>query len=84
MIRFSCDPDQLFSKGDDQSLTESVNLTIKQFMEYQNIGKTKAYELVHDPAFYPAFRIGRKILINLDKLKKWNFDQSMKRGEPDE
>ena len=80
MIRFPCDPDQLFSKGDDQELTESVNLTIKQFMEYQNIGKTKAYELVHDPEFYPAFRIGRKILINLDKLRRWNFDQSMKRG----
>lgn len=59
-------------------MSESMNLTIKQFMEYQNIGRTKAYELVHDPSFYPAFRIGRKILINMEKLKKWNFDQSMK------
>ena len=62
-------------------MTESVNLTIKQFMEYQNIGRSKAYQLVHDPAFYPAFRIGRKILINLDKLRRWNFDQSMKGEE---
>ena len=61
-------------------MTESVNLTIRQFMEYQNIGRTKAYQLAHDPDFYPAFRIGGKILISLDKLKKWNFDQSMKRG----
>ena len=65
-------------------MTESVNLTIRQFMEYQNIGRTKAYQLAHDPEFYPAFRIGGKILISLDKLKKWNFDQSMKRGESDE
>ena len=62
-------------------MSESVNLTIKQFMEYQNIGRTTAYQLVHDPEFYPAFRIGRKILINMDKLKKWNFDQSMNKGE---
>ncbi len=62
-------------------MTESVNLTIRQFMEYQNIGRTKAYQLAHDPDFYPAFRIGGKILISLDKLKKWNFDQSMKKGE---
>ena len=40
-------------------------------MDYMNIGRTKAYELVHDPAFYPAFRIGRKILINKEKLDKW-------------
>lgn len=62
-------------------MTESVNLTIRQFMEYQNIGRTKAYQLAHDPAFYPAFRIGGKILISLEKLKKWNFDQSMKKGD---
>ena len=67
-----------------QGMTESVNLTIRQFMKYQNIGRTKAYQLAHDPDFYPAFRIGGKILISLDKLRKWNFDQSMKRGEPDE
>ncbi len=59
-------------------MSENMNLTIKQFMEYQNIGRTKAYELVHNPEFYPAFRIGRKILINLEKLRKWNFDQSMR------
>lgn len=65
-------------------MTESVNLTVRQFAEYQNIGRTKAYQLVHDPAFYPAFRMGGKILINLDKLRQWNNDQSMKKGDQDE
>ena len=60
---------------------ENANLTIREFMEYQNIGRTKAYQLVHDPDFFPAFRIGGKILINVDKLKRWNFDQSMKGEE---
>ena len=52
-------------------IIKQANLTIRQFMDYMNIGRTKAYELVHDPAFYPAFRIGRKILINKEKLDKW-------------
>ena len=76
----------LFSKiqKGDRPLTESANLTIRQFMEFQNVGRTKAYQLAHDPDFYPAFRIGGKILISMDKLRKWNFDQSMKKGEHDE
>ena len=60
-------------------MTESVNLTIREFMAYQNVGRTKAYQLAHDPDFFPAFRIGGKILINLYKLKRWNFDQSMRK-----
>ena len=59
-------------------LNETVNMTIRQFMNYENIGRTKAYELVHDPSFYPAFRIGKKILINIEKLKKWNDEQAQK------
>lgn len=62
-------------------MIEKANLTIKQFMEFQNIGRNKAYELVHDSSFYPAFRIGKKILINLDMLKKWNCEQGMKGRE---
>ena len=54
---------------------EKANLTIKEFMEFENIGRNKAYELVHDSSFYPVFRIGNKILINLDMLKKWNAEQ---------
>ena len=67
--------------GKDGEQMESVNLTIREFMEYQNIGKNKAYQLAHDPDFFPAFKIGGKILINVDKLNRWNFDQSMKGEE---
>lgn len=57
---------------------ERANLDIKEFMMYMNIGRTKAYAMVHDPEFYPAFRIGGKILISLEKLNKWLSEQSMK------
>lgn len=62
-------------------MIEPNNLTVKQFMTYQNISRKTAYRLVHDESFYPAFRIGKKILINLDKLRKWNFEQGMTGGE---
>lgn len=55
---------------------EKANLTVKEFMEYENIGRSTAYELVRDPSFYPAFKIKSKVLINLDMLKKWNAEQS--------
>ena len=61
-------------------MIEPNNLTVSQFMTYQNISRKTAYRLVHDESFYPAFRIGKKILINLDKLRKWNFEQGMKGG----
>lgn len=52
-------------------IIKQVNFTVRQFMGYMNIGRTKAYEMIHDKSFYPAFRVGRKILINKEKLDKW-------------
>ena len=50
---------------------------IKQFMEYMSIGRTKAYQLVKDPSFYPAFRVGGKVLISREKLDKWIDEQTI-------
>lgn len=59
-----------------------INLNSEQTMQLLNISKTKYYELVHDPAFYPAFRIGRKILVNREQLFRWMEEQRMSgRGE---
>ncbi len=55
---------------------EKSTLTVKEMAAYLNIGHNTAYELVHSKGFYPAFKIGRKILVNLDKLKQWIDDQS--------
>jgi len=51
-------------------------LTVKGMAEALNIGTVTAYQLVNSAGFYPAFRIGRKILINRDRLQQWIDEQS--------
>lgn len=53
---------------------------IRILMQRLGIGENKAYALAHDPSFYPAFRIGKRILINMEKLDRWIFDQGMSGG----
>ena len=62
-------------------MIESINFNFEQFIDYMNISRTVGYRLVHDESFYPAFRIGRKILINVEKLKQWTSEQTMKKEE---
>lgn len=45
-------------------------MTVQDLMDYLRISKNVAYELVRSKGF-PAFRIGKKILINKDKLDEW-------------
>ncbi len=52
-------------------------ITPEELMEILKIGRNSAYELVHSESFFPAFRIGRKILINVDKLDDWLEQQEM-------
>lgn len=49
--------------------------TVEEFRQSLNLGRNTAYQLVHDKDFYPAFHIGRKILINLELLDKWLEEQ---------
>ena len=47
---------------------------------YLGIGRATAYELVNSDGF-PSFRIGKKILINVDLLEKWIEQNIQKRWE---
>ena len=51
-------------------MTTKANLTVKEMMDFLNVSRATAYELVNMSGF-PAFRVGRKILINSDRLKEW-------------
>lgn len=55
-------------------------LTVIEMADYLHIGRNTAYDLVHSKGFYPAFKIGRKILVNLDKLKQW-IDEQTNQGD---
>ena len=62
-------------------MMDSKTITPEQMMVFLGIGRSKAYELIHSEGFYPAFKIGRKILINVDKLNRWIDEQNMMEEE---
>ena len=45
-------------------------LTVKQLQVRLNMGKNKAYKLVHLKGF-PSIRIGKTILVSESELNKW-------------
>ena len=51
-------------------------MTVKEMAESLSIGSVTAYQLVNSADFYPAFRIGRKILINRQRLQEWLDEQT--------
>lgn len=40
------------------------------------VSRATAYSLVSSKDFYPAFRLGQRILIRVDALEKWLAEQT--------
>ena len=59
---------------------DKATMTPKELQAYMNIGRVKAYELCNSNGF-PSFRIGRKVLINRDGLKRWMQEQEEKKDD---
>ena len=59
-------------------MNSALTMDVKTMANDLNIGIVTAYQLVNSEGFYPAFRIGRKILINREKLQQWLNEQSDK------
>lgn len=55
-------------------------LTVREMQDYLCVSRSTAYELVNTPGF-PAFRIGKKILVNVERLKEWIKQQEVKNRE---
>lgn len=60
-----------------KTIMNAKTIRAKELMKILGIGRSKTYELIHSNSFYPAFRVGRKILINIDKLEQWLGEQRM-------
>ena len=56
-------------------------MQVKEMAESLGIGIVTAYQLANSEGFYPAFRIGRKILINRQRLQEWLNDQTNTREQ---
>lgn len=57
---------------------EKGTMTVNELQAYLGIGRRQAYELANSKAF-PSFRIGRKLLINKDRLSEWMKKQEEKK-----
>lgn len=55
--------------------TQKAHMTVKELSEYLNCSLMTAYKLTHKEGF-PVFRLGRKVLIPIEGLKKWLADHS--------
>lgn len=58
--------------------TKKPYYTTHEFAEVFGIGLSGAYKLVNSKGFYPAFRIGKRILISADALERWVSEQTTK------
>lgn len=53
-----------------------LTLTVPQMADQLNISRATAYALVKDPGFYPAFRIGNRVLISTKALESWVIERT--------
>lgn len=57
---------------------DKKTISVEQMAVMLGVGRATAYSLANDPSFFPAFRIGRKILISIEKLDEWLAKQGEK------
>lgn len=53
-----------------------LTLTVPQMAQQLHISRTTAYALVKDPTFYPAFRLGGRVLIGTKALDSWVIERT--------
>ena len=54
---------------------EKTCISVLEMGRRLNIARTAAYALVKQPGFYPAFRIGRRVVVSVDALERWIDEQ---------
>ena len=54
---------------------DKLTVTVEEMAEIVGVSRPTAYELIHKEGF-PTVRIGRRIVIPLDSLKRWLEEQA--------
>ena len=54
---------------------EKLTVTVDEMAKIVGVSRPTAYELIHKEGF-PTVRIGRRIVILLDSLKRWLDEQA--------
>lgn len=51
-------------------------ITVTELGKRLGVSRSTAYNLSRSQDFYPAFRLGQRILIRVDALEKWLAEQT--------
>ena len=55
---------------------ENICITVPEMGKRLGVSRAMAYNLVNAQGFYPAFRIGKRVLVRVDALQKWLDEQT--------
>lgn len=55
---------------------ENTCITITELGKRLTISRSAAYNLANSEGFYPAFRIGKRVLVRVSALEKWLDEQT--------
>ena len=58
---------------------EKLTITVEEMANVVGVSRPKAYELIHKEGF-PTVRIGRRVVIPIDGLKRWLEEQAVSVG----
>lgn len=61
-------------------MEQKANMTVQELKDVIGVSIVTAYNLANRADFYPAIRIGRRILINRKALDRWLDEQTQKRS----
>ncbi len=53
-----------------------LTLTVDELAQQLNVSRTTAYSLARKKDFYPAFRIGHRLIISRQALNRWLDEQT--------
>ena len=55
---------------------ENYCITVPEMSKRLGVSRAMAYNLINAEGFYPAFRIGKRVLIRVEALEKWLDEQT--------
>ena len=67
--------DATLKKERNMEEKETLCITVTEMAKQLGIGLTNAYKLAKDKSFYPAKRIGTRIVVEQKALKTWLGEQ---------
>lgn len=57
-------------------MSSELCITVHEMSKRLHISRSAAYQLASAASFYPAFRLGKRVLIRVAELEKWLAEQA--------